>query len=114
MENKNNLIQVIQDRLNAVNVDIRKKVLLIFVAFFLIVFAIRFINSINNLNSSSDTNDTININKQSELSSEDSSKMKVLELELQQYKIDENLDKLIDDLVEKDRKSLETNKKTNE
>lgn len=114
MENKNNLIQVIQDRLNAVNVDIRKKVLLIFVAFFLIVFAIRFINSINNLNSSSDTNDTININKQSELSSEDSSKMKVLELELQQYKIDENLVKLIDDLVEKDRKSLETNKKTNE
>lgn len=114
MENKNNLIQVIQDRLNAVNVDIRKKVLLIFVAFFLIVFAIRFINSINNLNSSSDTNDTININKQSELSSEDSSKMKVLELELQQYKIDENLDKLIDDLVEKDRKSLETNKNTNE
>lgn len=114
MENKNNLIQVVQDRLNAVNVDIRKKVLLIFVAFFLIVFAIRFINSINNLNSSSDTNDTININKQSELSSEDSSKMKVLELELQQYKIDENLDKLIDDLVEKDRKSLETNKKTNE
>ena len=90
MENKNNLIQVIQDRLNAVNVDIRKKVLLIFVAFFLIVFAIRFINSINNLNSSSDTNDTININKQSELSSEDSFKMKVLELELQQYKIDEN------------------------
>lgn len=114
MENKNNLIQVIQDRLNAVNVDIRKKILLIFVAFFLIVFAVRFINSINNLNSSSDTNDTININKQSELSSEDSSKMKVLELELQQYKIDENLDKLIDDLVEKDRKSLETNKKTNE
>lgn len=116
MENKSYLIKEIQDRLNAVSVDKRKKFLLLFIIFFLVVFAIRIVNSINDFKRSSESVDTIK-SKNADLfkmSAEDSSKMKVLELELQQYEVNENLDKFINDLVEKDRKSIEQNKKIND